>query len=133
MSELFLRLLDVLPSFRIPPSQPRPVFNVWFFQVARNLLVDRVRQEKRRTDLQLDWGLPADPRESAEARLQREEVRRALARLTEEQREVLGLRFFAGLTHEETARTLGKSVRTIKGLQHRGLQVLARTLRSGLS
>lgn len=70
-----------------------------------------------------------DPVQFAETELQRSQVRRALLRLTEDQQEVLVLKFLEGMSNEEIARIMGKPQGAIKSLQHRGLNTL-RTLLS---
>ena len=52
----------------------------------------------------------------------------ALAELSPDQREVLLLRLFAGLTAPEVAAVLGKTTGAVKALHHRGLASLARLL-----
>jgi DNA-directed RNA polymerase specialized sigma24 family protein len=52
----------------------------------------------------------------------------ALQQLASDQREVLLLRMFGGLTAPEVAAALGKTTGAVKALQHRGLASLARAL-----
>jgi RNA polymerase sigma-70 factor (ECF subfamily) len=58
-----------------------------------------------------------------------EEVRRALSLITEAQRQAIVLRLVVGLSLEETARAMGKSLGAVKALQHGGLRALRRHLR----
>ncbi|MBY0395226.1 MAG: sigma-70 family RNA polymerase sigma factor, partial [Thermoleophilia bacterium] len=55
-------------------------------------------------------------------------VARALAALTDEQREVIELRFFAGLSAREAAEAMGKQEGTVRGLQFRAIAALRRSL-----
>ena len=52
----------------------------------------------------------------------------ALASLTEEQREAIELRFFAGLSAREAAEAMGKQEGTVRGLQFRAIAALRRQL-----
>ena len=52
----------------------------------------------------------------------------ALAGLTDEQREAIALRFFAGLSARETAEAMGKQEGTVRGLQFRAIAALRRQL-----
>jgi RNA polymerase sigma-70 factor (ECF subfamily) len=61
-------------------------------------------------------------------RLQAEALRLALQRLTEDQRQVLTLRFIEGLSTEEVAQVMGKRQGAIRALQMRGLQALAQII-----
>jgi RNA polymerase sigma-70 factor (ECF subfamily) len=61
----------------------------------------------------------------------RHDVRRtweAVFHLTDEQQQVISLRFIAGYSIAEVARTLGKTEGAVKALQHRGLASLRRLL-----
>ena len=55
-------------------------------------------------------------------------VSHALAGLTDEQREVIELRFFGGLSAREAADVMGKQEGTVRGLQFRAIASLRRTL-----
>jgi RNA polymerase sigma-70 factor (ECF subfamily) len=46
--------------------------------------------------------------------------------LTDEQRQVIVLKFFQGMENEEIAETMQKTVGAVKALQHRGLNSLRR-------
>ena len=52
----------------------------------------------------------------------------ALTDLTDDQREVIELRFFAGLSVHETADAMGRQDGTVRGLQFRALASLRRSL-----
>jgi RNA polymerase sigma factor (sigma-70 family) len=52
-----------------------------------------------------------------------------LAALTDEQREAIALRFFAGLSAREAAVVMGKQEGTVRGLQFRAIAALRRQLR----
>ena len=52
----------------------------------------------------------------------------ALAELTDEQREAIELRFFAGLSAREAAEVMGKQEGTVRGLQFRAIAALRRSL-----
>jgi RNA polymerase sigma-70 factor (ECF subfamily) len=66
-----------------------------------------------------------------EQKLSTEHLQQALGRLDEAQREVVSLRFLAGLSLEETALALEKTEAAVKALQHRGLAALRQVLSEG--
>lgn len=107
-------------------------FAGWLFTIARHDLVDRGRAARRRTVEPVadppDLEQAPDPAEQVLERLDADRVRSALVRLTEDQREVLLLKFAAGLSNEETAAAVGKPLGAVKSLQHRGLAALRRAL-----
>ena len=55
-------------------------------------------------------------------------LKAALDRLTDDQRDVVMLRYAAGLGNDETARILGKPVSAVKSLHHRAIGALRRAM-----
>jgi RNA polymerase sigma-70 factor (ECF subfamily) len=107
-------------------------FAGWLFTIARHDLVDRGRAARRRTvepvaDLP-DVERAPDPADEVLRHLDADRIRTAMARITEDQREVLLLKFAGGLSNEEIASAVGKPVGAVKSLQHRGLASLRRVL-----
>ena len=68
------------------------------------------------------------PARHAELRADRRAIRDALVGLTADQRDVIVLRFFAGLSHAEIAAVIGKREGTVRALQFRALSTLRRRL-----
>jgi RNA polymerase sigma-70 factor (ECF subfamily) len=103
------------------------------FTIARNLLVDYWRRQRRHVDVDALGGSLVDPQPQPEAealRAERErQVRRLIAQLPEDQREALLARFFGGLSIADTARSLGRSEGSVKMLLQRGLARLGREYR----
>jgi len=65
-----------------------------------------------------------DPARLAETKIERARLRRTIARLAPDQQQVIVLKFLEGLSNEEIARVIGKSVGAVKALQYRGLATL---------
>jgi len=61
-------------------------------------------------------------------RLDCEEIRQVITRLTDDQRRVIQMRFMQEMSVQEVARELGRTEGAVKALQHRGLQTMARHL-----
>jgi RNA polymerase sigma factor (sigma-70 family) len=81
--------------------------------------------------LAMQHGWPADTEDRKEPAVESSEDSRVLAALQQlapDQRQVLLLRLFGGLTAPEVAAALGKSTGAVKALQHRGLASLAQVL-----
>lgn len=126
--EAFLRVWQALPGFQ---EQGAP-FGGFVFRVARNALYDHYRRNRRRptTSLAQDWqdDLQPDPAVSVPERLERRAVRAVLAALSDDHRQVLSLRFLAGLSPDETAAAMGRSAGAIRVLQHRALAAMRKLL-----
>jgi len=127
----FLELVEYAPALRGGADGVR----AWLFRAARNNLIDERRKTARRGDVALDEQRAAGraasgpgPEEQVLAAERDAVVRAALARLSPDQREVLGLRFAAQLTSREIADITGRTVGAVKALQHRGLAALERIL-----
>jgi RNA polymerase sigma-70 factor (ECF subfamily) len=122
-SEVFLRMLRFISGFQPPGSS----FQAWLFQIARNLAIDHHRKMRVRDHLPLEEDLVAGsdrPEAAAERSLTNDTLRAALAKLSDEQRDVILMRFIAEMPIAEVAKSLHKSENSIKGLQRRALTAL---------
>lgn len=123
--EVFLRAWQSLPQYK----ENGVPFIAYLFRVARNALIDFYRRSKDadRTrpyeeDIAGERHIPLpEPSSSAE---ERREIQFTLAQLREDYRTVLSLRFFAGLSPDETAIAMGRSAGAVRVLQHRALAAL---------
>ena len=128
-SEAFLAVLRGLPGYQGGPE----ALAGWIFTLVRRDLVDHLRRVQRRPEVPAEiteelGGSVPDVADTAVARGDTDELRAALAQLSPDQREVLILRVVAGLTAQEIAETTGRTVGSVKALQHRGLDSLGRLL-----
>lgn len=125
---VFLEAAHRLPQFR---GDGR-AFIAWLFTVARQDLADLRRRERRHPvdpveEVPVENTAP-DPAQQVADRMDADRLWAALDRLTDDQREVLLLKFAVGLSNQEVARVLNKPVTAVKSLQHRGLTTLRRLL-----
>lgn len=124
---VFVKVLEALPRYELRGIP----FGGWLFRLARNTVIDFVRTKRIHQDLEV-VGSRADqdppPDAMVEQREQIEAVGEALGALTDEQREVIALRFFAGLSAREAAVVMDKQEGTIRGLQFRAVGALRRQL-----
>ena len=124
---VFVKALEALPRFE---ARGIP-FGGWLFRLARNAIIDQIRT--RRDHLPLVTALTretddAGPEARAALRDDLDRVAQALTELTDDQREVIELRFFAGLSVLETAVAMGRQEGTVRGLQFRAIAALRRSL-----
>lgn len=126
-ADVFLKVFERIGSYQ---AQGVP-FTAWLFRLAHNHLIDHIRSRPRQTLVGLEAAAavaePATARE-IERRLTVDQLRHALVRLTEDQQQVVLLRFVQGLSVAETARAVGKTDEAVKKLQARGLMALKRAL-----
>src|SRR6266508_3063420 len=99
--------------------------STWILTFVHRRAVDLVRREERRRTEPLERrehvAGPEDVDETTWLRLQRERVQAALARLTDQQREVIELAYYGGFTQSELADRLGEPLGTIKSRMFTGL------------
>jgi RNA polymerase sigma-70 factor (ECF subfamily) len=127
--QVFLRMLEALRSERGWHSS----FSGWLFRIAHNLLIDHYRRRSQAgfVDIEDMPHLPAqdaDPHQVAVAHLESKALLEALHRLTEEQAQVITLRFLEGYSIQEVAFLMEKSEGAIKALQYRAVNNLRRLL-----
>ena len=126
-SDVFLRMIRSIPAYR--PGNV--TFQAWLFQIARNIGIDHYRKMKFRNHVELEEDMPDKEHDldaSIDRSLTHKHLKNALAHLTEDQRDVIVLRFVANMPIAQVAQTLHKSEDAIKGLQRRGLMTLREIL-----
>ena len=132
--EAFLKAYKGLPAFKGEAQ-----FSSWLYRIAVNLCRDRLRRRKGKMLVSLEALEEAGPviatREPGAHDLVqqldlRRTVRRAIADLSEEQREVVILKEYQGLTFLEIAQALDLPVSTVKTRLYRGLGQLRLRLES---
>jgi RNA polymerase sigma-70 factor (ECF subfamily) len=122
-SQVFLKAWESVSRYR-PGSSP---FLAWLYSIARNLVIDHYRTKKETVDLEDIIHITSNgpsPDEEVQKRFELQEMRKALQFLTDEQREVVTLRFIAGLSTEEVAAVMEKREGAIRALQMRALHAL---------
>lgn len=125
--EVFLRALKSLDSYK---ERGIPM-QAWLFKIAHNLVIDHRRKEFKKKIVPIDtMEVPddADVQDIAVTNLERDRVSKALDQLTPEQRQVIELRFFGGLTSEETGKVLDKKSGAVRQMQSAALKTLRRIL-----
>ena len=133
--DAFLRVWQHARSFN--PRQGK--VTTWLTSIARHRAIDLFRRQRSRhegyaasLEAMLDFELP-DESQNVEASVesgQREiQVRWALGQLPLEQRQVLALAYFRGLTQDRIAQVLSEPLGTVKTRMRLGLQKLRHLLK----
>jgi RNA polymerase sigma-70 factor, ECF subfamily len=117
-------------------------FSSWLYQIALNVCRDRMRRGRGKTYVSIDDISESTPAvsergpsalELIEARDLSRQVAAAVAALPEEQREVVVLKEYQGLTFVEIAETLDVPLSTVKTRLYRGLgQLRQQLVRQGI-
>ena len=131
-SDVMLKMIESINkyTFRGLP------FGAWVFRIARNRLIDLHRRRRRRGEVDLSETLSsalASPQALAERALERRQLQVALKHLTDEQRQVIVLKFIEGFDNRSVGKIMARSEGAVKSLQHRALGSLRRLLYSDRS
>jgi len=106
-------------------------FSTWLYRVARNIALRRPKRQGRENvplHEAAELKAPDDTEELAQREILRDRVREALQLVPAPQREVIVLHCLQGLSHSETARTLGQPLGTVKWRIAQGLHALRKAL-----
>jgi len=133
--EVFIKAFTSISGFRGESK-----FSVWLYRMTNNICIDMLRRRRGETvSLSVDDGegdsqqadIP-DERFQPEEILQRKElraaVRRGIAQLPEDYRQVLLLREIGGQTYDEIGETLGLDIGTVKSRIFRARKKLCKIL-----
>jgi RNA polymerase sigma-70 factor (ECF subfamily) len=119
VAETFLRAWAALPRYRDTGAP----FVAWLFGIARHVVLDEVARRRRvmpREELpERERGWTVDDRLT---------LAQAMDRLPTAQRQVVELKYLAGMRNEEVASALGKSKGAINAMQWRALGALREIL-----
>ena len=111
----------------------------WLFSIAHNRMIDELRRRRRRDQVHVYQDMetadrPADdagdPSSYAIFQMRRSEIKEALSTLRPEQREVVVLAYYGGLTHSEIAAKLDQPLGTVKTRMRLALKKLRDVLKS---
>lgn len=130
VAETYVRMLERIGGYTYTGAP----FRAWLYRVAHNLAVNAVtrsRSAPNEAALAQAEDPRGDPAEAAERREEHAAVRAAMAQLTEEQQQVLLLRFVGRQPIAEVARQLERSEGSVKQLQLRALRSLGRLMGYG--
>jgi RNA polymerase sigma-70 factor (ECF subfamily) len=124
MQDVFFRILKYRETYR-----PRTSFVAWMYQVARNAHIDARRKHRSETSWNEEALDPPSRERTPDELLGRQQeavlVRRALAALPPDKREVLLLSRYQNLKYEQIGQILGCEVNTVKQRVFRAVRALS--------
>jgi RNA polymerase sigma-70 factor, ECF subfamily len=124
LQEVFLRVHATLASY----DPAKGAFTTWLYRVTVNLCLSRQRKHTPRTTPLIESapGAPSPEAQIAEA----QELDHALSGLSEKQRAVIFLRYYAGLSYAEIAQVLEVPIGTVQSRLNAALQTLRQNMNS---
>lgn len=127
--EVFVRVLEGLKRGQSWQDSPQG----WIMGVARHVVADYYRQRERRVEVELSDHIASteesDPSHQAMLSERKRHLMQAIQQLTDEQRDVILMRFMEGIDIQGVAKALNKTPGAVKGLQYRAMQALAEIMR----
>ncbi len=124
-AQVFLKAWENLERYQFGNSP----FLAWLYTIARNQVIDHYRTRKQSFPIEKIVALPSKDEavdEQVQVRFDLQAMRDALQFLTEEQQQVLILKFIVGMETREISRQMGKAEGAIRALQMRALQTLSK-------
>lgn len=99
-------------------------FSAWLYAIARRAVSDYYRQKKENIDIDDCWDLadPVDVLMNIENNLQMEIIKEELQKLSSQDREIIIMRFWLGLSFQEIAASLNKKEGAVKMALSRALK-----------
>ena len=127
-AQVFLKMLESIRDQKAWHSS----FSGWLYRIAHNLVIDHYRRKGKQGMVDIEEAAPVapeaqNPEVAVEHTLDAERLRAAIHRLTDEQAEVVSLRFLEGYSISEVAAMMNRTEGAVKALQYRAVATL-RTL-----
>ena len=128
VGDVFARLLDKL----VEGKGPRKNLRAYLFQIAYHLVVDDARNRQRTAPLDVVDTIKKDTKQvqaQTEHKILLENLSGVMEReLTEDQRNIIILRYQEDFSLKETAEIIGKNVNAVKALQSRAIKKLRQAM-----
>jgi RNA polymerase sigma-70 factor, ECF subfamily len=127
--EVFVRVLQGLKRGQAWQDSPQG----WIMGIARHVVADHYRQKERLSEVELSDGLAVatemSPAYQTLLNERKHLLAQAIQQLSDEQRDVILLRFMEGIDIQGVAQAINKTPGAVKALQYRALRALAEIMR----
>ncbi|XOB40888.1 MAG: RNA polymerase sigma factor [Candidatus Nealsonbacteria bacterium] len=121
-SDTFIKALNKLDRF----DESKGSFSTWIYQIARNTVIDFYRTKKNSINIDDIWDLSTDEDilRDLDTAKRLEDVKEYLKTLKSEQREIVILRVWEGMSYKEISEAMGKSEASCKMAFSRTIKIL---------
>jgi RNA polymerase sigma-70 factor (ECF subfamily) len=125
-SRVYLEALEGIDRYEY---RGRPLL-AWLYRIAHNLVSDHLSRARRETKALEQAAALLDQHDPGPATIvaSQQDISSALQHLTDDQQQVIALRYFGGMTTSEIAGAMGKSERAIYSLEVRALAAMRRVI-----
>src|SRR3989344_3490669 len=130
--QVFTSAWENIQGFR---EQGLPISS-WLYKIARNRIIDHYRTKKTHTPLERipeEIAHLTEDMEDMDKKILLERIYTSLHTLTDEQQEIIVLRFIEEFSHKEIAAAMDKQEVAVRVLQHRAIKNLKKTLEDQLA
>lgn len=133
VGEVFVRVLEGVHRGKLWRDSPQG----WIMGIARHVVADYYRHKTRAKEVHLNSVSDNDlttnekngPVEQAILNERKQLLWQAIEQLTDEQRDVVLMRFMGGISIKNVAEAINKTPGAVKALQHRALRALAEKIK----
>lgn len=118
-SLVFIKALEKIKDFNLELGY----FSAWIYRIARNTIIDHYRTKKPLSNIEdhLEIKDSSDIEYEIEIKCSIEKVRNHIDKLNKEQKDILIMRIWDGLSYEEISKIIGKSEANCKVIVSRAL------------
>ncbi len=111
-SVVFMKSMNKISSY----SFEKGTFSSWLYKIARNSVIDYYRSKKDVDDIDDFWNLGEDSNldSRVDANMKLDEIKEYLKKFSDEQREIIMMRIWDGLSYKEISEITGKNVGALK-------------------
>jgi RNA polymerase sigma-70 factor (ECF subfamily) len=122
VSQIFTKALSKIGSF----NTNKGTFQAWLYQIARNTVIDHYRTRKKDRNIEdiFDLASEIDIERDTEVKIKLAEVEEYLRDLKPEQRDIILMRVWQGMSYRDISVIMGKSEASCKMMYSRGINKL---------
>jgi RNA polymerase sigma-70 factor, ECF subfamily len=126
VSKVFIKALSNIKTVDLKKAS----FKTWLYTIARNTVIDYYRTKKFDRDIEDIWDLAGrdDVARDIDIRNKIKNVQEYLVELKSEQRDIIVMRVWQGMSHKEIAEVMNKSEASCKMMYGRAIKKLRKEM-----